>query len=47
MKRSPTRQAWSNDDPTGAAWFFKIKVDDLSAVDAYMTEDEYKELIGE
>ncbi len=36
-----------NDDPTGAAWFFKIKVDDASAVDAYMTEDEYKDLIGE
>ena len=36
-----------NDDPTGEAWFFKMKVDDLSAVDAYMTEDEYKDFIGE
>ncbi|WP_340302722.1 glycine cleavage system protein GcvH [Roseobacter sp. HKCCD7870] len=36
-----------NDDPTGEAWFFKMQVDDLSAVDAYMTEDEYKDFIGE
>lgn len=36
-----------NDDPTGEAWFFKIKVNDLSDLDGYMTEDEYKDLIGE
>lgn len=36
-----------NDDPTGAAWFFKIKIDDPSALDEYMDEDEYKEHIGE
>ncbi len=35
-----------NTDPTGAAWFFKIKVDDLSVLDDYMDEDAYKELIG-
>jgi glycine cleavage system H protein len=35
-----------NDDPTGAAWFFKIKVDDLSVLDQFMDEDEYNELIG-
>jgi glycine cleavage system H protein len=34
-----------NDDPTGDAWFFKLKIDDLSAVDAYMSEDEYKDFI--
>lgn len=35
-----------NEDPTGAAWFFKIKVDDLSVLDQFMDEDEYNELIG-
>ena len=35
-----------NEDPTGAAWFFKIKVDDLSVLDQFMDEDEYMELIG-
>jgi len=34
-----------NEDPTGAAWFFKIKVDDLSVLDAFMDEDEYAEMI--
>ena len=36
-----------NDDPTGAAWFFKIKIEDLSALDEYLDEDEYKDHIGE
>lgn len=35
-----------NEDPTGAAWFFKMRVDDLSAIDAFMDEDEYRDLIG-
>ena len=35
-----------NEDPLGEAWFFKMKIDDLSALDAYMSEDEYKEFIG-
>lgn len=35
-----------NEDPTGAAWFFKMKVDDLSVLDALMDEDEYNELIA-
>ena len=35
-----------NADPLGAAWFFKIKVDDLSVLDDYMDEDAYKEMIG-
>jgi glycine cleavage system H protein len=34
-----------NTDPLGA-WFFKIKVDDLAVLDAFMDEDEYKEMIG-
>ena len=34
-----------NEDPTGDGWFFKLKVDDLSALDQFMTEDEYKEFI--
>ncbi len=36
-----------NEDPTGDAWFFKIKVEDLAALDDFMTEDEYKDHIGE
>ena len=35
-----------NTDPLGAAWFFKIKVDDLSVLDDLMDEDAYKDLIG-
>jgi glycine cleavage system H protein len=35
-----------NDDPTGAAWFFKLKVDDLSVLDVFMDEDEYQEHIS-
>ena len=34
------------DDPTGAAWFFKMKIDDMSVLDAFMSEDEYNDLIG-
>ena len=36
-----------NEDATGDAWFFKMKVDDLSALDGLMTEDEYKDFVGE
>ncbi|MFA9230541.1 MAG: glycine cleavage system protein GcvH [Pseudomonadota bacterium] len=35
-----------NEDPMGAAWFFKMRLDDLSALDALMDEDEYADLIG-
>ncbi|PTW99590.1 glycine cleavage system protein GcvH [Pararhodobacter aggregans] len=35
-----------NEDPLGEAWFFKMKIDDMSALDDYMTEDEYKDFIG-
>ncbi len=35
-----------NIDPTGAAWFFKLKVDDLDVLEQFMDEDEYLDLIG-
>jgi glycine cleavage system H protein len=35
-----------NEDPTGVAWFFKLKIDDLSVLDQFMDEDEYNDLIG-
>jgi glycine cleavage system H protein len=35
-----------NEDPTGEAWFFKMKIDDMSVLDAFMDEDEYNDLIG-
>ena len=35
-----------NEDPTGSAWFFNLRVDDLSVLDAFMDEDEYIDLIG-
>ena len=35
-----------NEDPLGEAWFFKMKVDDMSQLDALMDEDAYNELIG-
>jgi len=34
-----------NEDPMGAAWFFKVRVDDLSVLDDFMDEDDYAELI--
>ncbi|NYS25692.1 glycine cleavage system protein GcvH [Rhodobacteraceae bacterium 2376] len=35
-----------NDDPQGDAWFFKMKLDDMSVLDDFMSEDEYKAFIG-
>lgn len=35
-----------NEDPLGQAWFFKMKVDDMSQLDDLMSEDEYKDMIG-
>lgn len=35
-----------NEDPTGAAWIFKLKVEDLSAMDDMMDEAGYKKFIG-
>ncbi|MEM9318797.1 MAG: glycine cleavage system protein GcvH [Pseudomonadota bacterium] len=36
-----------NDDPQGEAWFFKLRVADLSAIDEYMDEAAYKDLIAD
>ncbi len=35
-----------NEDALGAAWFFKMKVVDMSQLDDFMSEDEYKDMIG-
>jgi glycine cleavage system H protein len=35
-----------NEDPTGKAWFFKMKVADMSKLDGLMDEAAYKALIG-
>ena len=35
-----------NEDPLGEAWFFKMKVDDMSQLDEYMSEDEYQDMIA-
>ena len=35
-----------NEDPTGAAWFFKIRVDDMDVLDSFMDEDDYNEMIA-
>lgn len=35
-----------NEDPLGAGWFFKLKLDDLSVLDQFMDEDEYNEMIA-
>ena len=35
-----------NEDPTGEAWFFKMKIADASALDELMNEDAYKAMIG-
>ncbi len=35
-----------NEDPQGDAWFFKMKLDDLSVLEDFMTEDEYKDFLG-
>ncbi|MGB5559979.1 MAG: glycine cleavage system protein GcvH [Paracoccaceae bacterium] len=35
-----------NEDPTGDGWIFKLKVEDLAAVDEYMDETAYNKLVG-
>lgn len=35
-----------NEDPLGGAWFFKLKIDDASALDDLMDEDAYQDMIG-
>ena len=34
-----------NTDPMGEGWFFKLKIDDMAGLDAFMDEDAYKELV--
>lgn len=38
--------AFVNEDPLGDGWFFKMRVDDPSAVEAFMDEDAYKAMIA-
>jgi glycine cleavage system H protein len=35
-----------NEDPEGEAWFFKLKLEDMSALDDMMDEAAYKKYIG-
>jgi glycine cleavage system H protein len=35
-----------NADPAGAAWMFKLRVEDMDVLDAFMDEDEYQDMIG-
>ena len=35
-----------NEDPNGAAWFFKIKLADMAVLDALMDEAAYKDIIA-
>lgn len=35
-----------NEDPIGDAWFFKMKIEDMSALDELMDEAAYKDFIG-
>ncbi|MCE0504319.1 MULTISPECIES: glycine cleavage system protein GcvH [unclassified Roseivivax] len=35
-----------NDDPEGEAWFFKMQIEDASALDEYMDDAAYKKFIA-
>lgn len=35
-----------NEDPTGDGWIFKMKIEDKSVLDDFMSESEYKDFIG-
>jgi glycine cleavage system H protein len=35
-----------NEDPQGDGWFFKMQIEDLSALDEFVDEAEYKDFIG-
>lgn len=35
-----------NEDPEGDAWFFKLKVEDMSPMEDYMDEAAYKDFIS-
>ena len=36
-----------NEDPEGAAWFFKLKIKDISEIDGLMNKDEYDKFAKE
>ncbi len=36
-----------NKDPEGEAWFFRLKIEDVSALDDLMDEKAYKDFIGD
>jgi len=38
--------ALANTDPYGAGWIFKIRVNDVAAVEALLSPDDYKALLG-
>ncbi|WP_343117324.1 glycine cleavage system protein GcvH [Ostreiculturibacter nitratireducens] len=38
--------AMVNEDPLGKAWFFKMKVKDMKALEGFMDEAAYKDMIG-
>ncbi|MBT6270713.1 MAG: glycine cleavage system protein H, partial [Rhodobacteraceae bacterium] len=35
-----------NDDPTGDGWMFKLKIENLSDLEDFMSEAEYNNFIG-
>ena len=35
-----------NDDPMGAAWFFKLRIAEGESLDDFMDEDAYKAMVG-
>ena len=39
--------AKSNEDPEGAAWFFKLKMKDMSEMDSLMAKEEYDKFAKE
>ncbi|MBK1634134.1 glycine cleavage system protein GcvH [Rhodovulum adriaticum] len=42
----PDNPGQVNDDPLGEAWFFKMKIEDMAALDEFMDESAYKKFIG-
>ena len=42
----PENPSLVNEDPQGDAWFFKMKIADVSLLDEFMSEDEYKDFIA-
>ena len=42
----PDNPAQVSDDPEGGGWFFRLKITDAAALDEFMDEAAYKEMIG-